>query len=212
MVAKFFPPKEKNSLRGPVGGGAPPSGIRLLPPLCPCHGRRPSWRLGCAASMPGHGRLYRLPRQGAGPISGARAFRRNHKRPVHKQRHKQPIGSALMIIKPPKTRRWPDTFLQKIDGTHGPCALCGYYSKLTDDHIPPESVGNFDRWNARSYLAASTANKDLISGRRFHGGVRFRTLCADCNNGLGGKEDKTIAAFFAGVKKLVESRMCSRLR
>jgi hypothetical protein len=36
-------------------------------------------------------------------------------------------------------------------------------------------------------------------------GVRFRTLCADCNNGLGGKEDKTIAAFFESVKKLVES-------
>jgi hypothetical protein len=110
-----------------------------------------------------------------------------------------------MIIKPPKTRRWPDTFIQPIHGTHGPCALCGYYSKLTDDHIPPESVGNFDRWNARSYLAASAANQDLLFGRRFNGGVRFRTLCADCNNGLGGKEDKTIAAFFESVKKLVES-------
>jgi hypothetical protein len=112
-----------------------------------------------------------------------------------------------MIIKPPRTRRWRDTFIQRIDGTHGPCALCGHYSKLTDDHIPPASAGNFDRWNARSYLAASTANQDLLYGRRFNSGVRFRALCADCNNGLGAKEDQTIAAFFADVKKLVESRI-----
>ena len=46
-----------------------------------------------------------------------------------------------------------------------------------------------------------------LVGRRFNGGVRFRTLCGDCNNGLGGKEDKTIAAFFESVRKLVELRI-----
>jgi hypothetical protein len=56
-------------------------------------------------------------------------------------------------------------------------------------------------------LATSAANKELLYGRRFNGGVRFRTLCADCNNGLGGKEDKTISAFFESVKKLVEARI-----
>jgi hypothetical protein len=112
-----------------------------------------------------------------------------------------------MIIRPPKLRRYPDPFIKPNHGTHGPCALCTKYSKLTEDHIPPESVGNFDRWNARSYMNASTANQELTYGRRFPGGIRFKTLCADCNNGLGAKEDKTIAAFFRDVKKLLESRI-----
>ncbi len=115
------------------------------------------------------------------------------------------LSQTAMIVKPPKARRWPDSFIQPIHGTHGPCALCRRYSKLTDDHIPPESVGNFGRWEARSYLAASTANQDLLYGRRFNGGVRFRTLCADCNNRLGATEDKTVAAFFESIRKLIES-------
>ena len=66
-------------------------------------------------------------------------------------------------------------------------------------------MGNHDRWNAKSYLTTSTANTDLFFGRRFNGGVRFRTLCSDCNNGLGGREDKAIGAFFERIRKLVES-------
>jgi hypothetical protein len=111
-----------------------------------------------------------------------------------------------VIIRPERPRRWPDTFIPSIHGTHGPCALCQNYSKLTDDHIPPESVGNFDRWSARSYIAAS-GDQELISPRRFRSGIRFKTLCAECNNGLGAKEDKTISTFFERVKKLVESRI-----
>jgi hypothetical protein len=76
---------------------------------------------------------------------------------------------------------------------------------LTENHVPPEAVGNHNQWIARSYLAASTANQDLVYGRKFRGGVRFRTLCQDCNNGLGGREDKAIVDFFSRVRKLVES-------
>jgi hypothetical protein len=67
-------------------------------------------------------------------------------------------------------------------------------------------VGNTDWWIAQSYMVASTANSDLIVGRNFRGGLRFRTLCATCNNSiLGGKLDKAIGAFFSAVRKLVES-------
>jgi hypothetical protein len=116
-----------------------------------------------------------------------------------------------VIIRPPKPRRWPDPFIEPIYGKRGPCALCGYYSNLTENHVPPEAVGNFDRWNAQSFLTASAAvNRDLYFGRRFSGGLRFRTICAECNNRLGGTRDKAIIAFFNEVRKLVESRLILR--
>lgn len=83
--------------------------------------------------------------------------------------------------------------------------MCGNYEDLTENHVPPESVGNATRLIARSYMTSVTANRDLFAGRQFHNGLKFRTLCAGCNNGLGGKEDKAIGSFFQTVRKVVES-------
>jgi len=111
--------------------------------------------------------------------------------------------SALIL--PSKKRLYPDPFIKPVHGTRGPCALCGHYSDLTLNHVPPESVGNFDRWNAKSYMTSSTANPGLIFGRGFPNGLSFRTLCRDCNCRLGGNEDKAIGDFFGRVRKTVES-------
>lgn len=54
-------------------------------------------------------------------------------------------------------------------------------------------------------MSASTANQDLVLGRQFRSGLKFRTLCKSCNNGLGGREDKAIADFFARVRNIAES-------
>jgi hypothetical protein len=109
------------------------------------------------------------------------------------------------IIKPPRQRRWPDTHIAPIKGKRGSCALCTHYSDLTENHIPPEAVGNDGFWIGRSYLTAATEGKEMFQGRAFRGGLRFRTLCRDCNSGLGGREDKAIIDFFDRVRKLVES-------
>ena len=111
------------------------------------------------------------------------------------------------IIRPQKPRRFPDPYISPIFGSRGPCALCRQQSDLTENHVPPASVGNDDHWLAQSYMTASTADKELYFGRLFRGGVRFRTLCRDCNSRLGGKEDKVIADLYGRVRKLVESQL-----
>lgn len=73
--------------------------------------------------------------------------------------------------------------------------------------MPPAVTGNVDRILARSYMTTSLADQEMYFGRRFSGGLRFRTLCAECNNGLGGKEDKAIGSFFTEVRKLLESSL-----
>ncbi len=92
-----------------------------------------------------------------------------------------------------------------MKGTHGPCALCGHYAKLTDDHVPPEGAGNFDGWRGLSYMTTISGNDEDIGRRRFPSGIRFKTLCADCNNRLGGREDRALVDFYNRVRKIVES-------
>ena len=41
--------------------------------------------------------------------------------------------------------------------------------------------------------------------RHFKGGLKFKTLCADCNSKLGGREDMALQSFFEQVRKLVEA-------
>jgi hypothetical protein len=109
------------------------------------------------------------------------------------------------IIRPKRPRRYPDPYIEPIFGSRGPCALCSTYANLTEDHIPPEAVGNDGSWVAHSYLTSAAADKQLIFGREFRGGIRFRTLCAECNNRLGAREDKALVDFFERVVKLVNS-------
>lgn len=112
----------------------------------------------------------------------------------------------MQIIKLPRKRRLQDPFLPHASGDRGPCALCQCWSKLTEAHVPPQSVGNIDEWEGRSYLTTvSAANEDLYYGRRFRGGFRLKTLCGECNSKLGASEDKALADFFDAVRKLVEA-------
>jgi hypothetical protein len=82
-----------------------------------------------------------------------------------------------------------------------------HYADLTENHIPPEAVGNDGFWIGRSYLTAASQGGEIFRGRAFRGGLRFRTLCRDCNTGLGGREDRAIIDFFDRVRKRLESRI-----
>ena len=72
--------------------------------------------------------------------------------------------------------------------------------------MPPQSVGNTDEWITRSYITAlTTQNEQIFFPRHFKGGLKFKTLCRDCNSSLGGREDKALTSFFDQVRRLVES-------
>jgi len=112
----------------------------------------------------------------------------------------------MQIIRLPRKKLLPDPFITPVPGEWGPCALCGCYSKLTEAHIPPQSVGNTNEWVTRSYMTALTSrNEDVFFPRHFKGGLKFKTLCAECNSRLGGREDKALQNFFDQVRKLTES-------
>lgn len=80
-------------------------------------------------------------------------------------------------------------------GTIGICHICGEDKELTDEHVPPSAAFNSNT----SWIQQGAALKHLIGSdyfpwqypsvsiktvRRKHmqGGVRFKTLCKECNN------------------------------
>ena len=66
----------------------------------------------------------------------------------------------------------------------GRCRLCGSYTTLTYEHIPPKKAFN------KNYQKFETLNDLLgISGRKysiFRQGIGLNTLCARCNHSTGG--------------------------
>ncbi len=88
----------------------------------------------------------------------------------------------------------PSTFDWKSDGpllpkrrAQGKCRICGQFSRLTREHIPPRASGNksvtvahnIDNW-------LSTKDLSLPSrGPIQQGGISGFTLCQDCNNFTG---------------------------
>jgi hypothetical protein len=83
------------------------------------------------------------------------------------------------------------------------CNLCLKERALTDDHVPTKGWGN-DRLIRVRRLRNDEYSKPAppITCR---GGVRFRTLCAECNNSrLGGNIDAALAELVAVCKKQFE--------
>ena len=104
------------------------------------------------------------------------------------------------IIVPKREQKEFDPQTTPSPGTRGHCNLCGFYQDLTDSHVFPRSTGNSSVFRAYGYDATSTGKFENLIPRRFANGISFRTLCADCNNALGGQEDQIVKRLFADVR------------
>ncbi|WP_044479529.1 hypothetical protein [Paenibacillus antibioticophila] len=77
----------------------------------------------------------------------------------------------------------------------GTCNICLAQSKLTWDHIPPKGgikLSEVEQKNILQHLTDSKNNNYVLS----QNGVKYRTICSTCNNGLlGAKYDVVLNAF-----------------
>lgn len=83
--------------------------------------------------------------------------------------------------------------LQTRGPEEGICNICGQFSRLTDDHIPPKGVPLV----GQAYLSRLTdtlgAERPRKAVRLFQRGVKYRSICARCNNDvLGAKYDPVL--------------------
>lgn len=113
--------------------------------------------------------------------------------------------SKPSLIVPPKARRSQDAQVAPVPGRRGNCMLCGYYSDLTESHVFPKSVGNNIAFKAYGYHSTSSGEFSAMAPRNFPGGVAFYTLCANCNNGLGQREDRVVKRLFDDLRVALRS-------
>ncbi|MFK0378348.1 hypothetical protein [Pandoraea sp. NPDC090278] len=87
----------------------------------------------------------------------------------------------------------------------GVCNICGGYGALTEDHTPPKGVVLVKQMELRHIASRLSAEPISHKFRQFQNGVKYRTLCAGCNNGLGAYDDPALIEFSVGVHEVMTS-------
>lgn len=96
--------------------------------------------------------------------------------------------------------------LQVRGPAFGPCGICGVPSKLTDDHIPPKGAVRISQMEMLHLVAALTADPPTKKNRISQNGVKFRTICAECNNvRLGRDTDPDLVSLTQQVAAILRS-------
>lgn len=79
------------------------------------------------------------------------------------------------------------------------CSICGEMKALTWDHVPPKAV----LANPDTYASTLFWDEGMPSAqhhmRHYQSGIKYRTVCAECNNVLIGKNDEAYKEFHSAV-------------
>ncbi len=93
-------------------------------------------------------------------------------------------------------------------GQSGMCNICLTACDLKWDHVPPQGgvdVAPLDQYTILERLAGRSSNPNRVLTQN---GVKYRTLCKNCNsNLLGAQYDKTLNNFALGVGRLLKTTL-----
>jgi hypothetical protein len=90
----------------------------------------------------------------------------------------------------------------------GPCNLCREQRPLSWDHVPPRSsLGPepVEMATIMQVLCGSPGRRVVSTSQN---GVKYRTLCRDCNTRIGRDYDPALAQFVASIHARVKSSLC----
>ncbi|GAB3100517.1 hypothetical protein GCM10027159_24160 [Lysobacter terrae] len=88
----------------------------------------------------------------------------------------------------------------------GACNICGIVGPLTEDHTPPKGCVRPTAMELQHVTHALEAGKAIKT--KANDGVKYRTLCARCNNALlGGRYDPVLIGFVNQVSGLLASSL-----
>lgn len=83
------------------------------------------------------------------------------------------------------------------------CNICGQVKELTWDHVPPKSSGNCIEINVNPlYKGLPTENNYQ---KKYQNGIKFRSLCRECNSNLLSRYDNAYKDFIEDIKRLMET-------
>ncbi|MFM0086727.1 hypothetical protein PQR46_07275 [Paraburkholderia sediminicola] len=88
----------------------------------------------------------------------------------------------------------------------GQCNICGDVGKLTEDHTPPKGVIRVGQMELHHITTRISPRGPQTKWRNFQNGVKYRTLCGPCNNGLGTHDDPALIDFSGLVHSVMKSK------
>lgn len=90
----------------------------------------------------------------------------------------------------------------------GICNICGELGPLTEDHTPPKGCVRPTALQIQHLMDALSAEHAVRRKSSSNNGVRFKSLCARCNNAkLGGEYDPALISFTSDVARYATSRI-----
>ncbi len=131
----------------------------------------------------------------------------DHSKRVKRQLEEAQKGefSGKFFINRPRKHLDPHIAPQNVK--NGECRLCGKHADLSEDHVPPRTMGNRQARYARSWIKSVTGNAEFTAERRFPKGVVFRTICKVCNSSLGAHEDAEIGSLYSRVRWRMQTNL-----
>ena len=94
-------------------------------------------------------------------------------------------------------------YLKEKRGKIDYCNICGQYSDLTWDHIPPKGITHGESVIANTVIDKLPAPTKHM--KRFQSGIKYRSLCSKCNNEILGENDKVYQQFIEDVERQLSS-------
>ena len=80
---------------------------------------------------------------------------------------------------------------------HDYCNICKQLKDLTWDHVPPQSIQLMPNVYANTLFNGMPTNTNHM--KHYQSGIKYRTICADCNNVVLGQNDSEYKAFIKKV-------------
>ncbi len=89
-------------------------------------------------------------------------------------------------------------YIKQKRGKYGLCNICGKAADLTYDHVPPKAA-LFNEVNVLANTIFEGLPTENSHMHHFQNGIKYRTICADCNNVVLGRNDEYYKRFIEDV-------------
>lgn len=87
------------------------------------------------------------------------------------------------------------------------CNICLELKEMTWDHVPPQGCSNHQKVEISSFFKKLSGERVQDKPILSQNGLKYRTICGDCNSLLGGKYDDELNNLVKTVLSFVESKL-----
>ncbi|MDP2324280.1 MAG: hypothetical protein Q8N51_09660 [Gammaproteobacteria bacterium] len=92
-------------------------------------------------------------------------------------------------------------------GRESNCNICGNYAQMSWDHVPPKGGITPEPLEIKSIINSLTGTPEKGNVRDTQNGLKFRTICDDCNNLIGREYDPEINKVAFTVRRFLNSKL-----